>query len=44
MLTIVSRQHKIQRTEHQQAYDEHDMDGIGNQGRFPIDKSKKKKG
>ena len=42
LLTIVSKQHKIQRTEHQQAYDEHDMDGIGNQGRFPIDKSKKK--
>ena len=41
LLTIVSKQHKIQRSEHQQAYDEHDMDGIGNQGRFPIDKSKK---
>ena len=35
LLTIVSKQHRIQRTEHQQAYDEHDMDGIGNQGRFP---------
>jgi len=43
LLTIVSKQHKIQRSEHQQAYDDHDMDGIGNQGRFPIDKSNKKK-
>ena len=42
LLTIVSRQHKIQRNEHQNAYDELDMDGIGNQGRFPSDKSDKK--
>lgn len=42
LLTIVSRQHKLQRTEHQKAYDEVDMDGIGNQGRFPTDESKKK--
>ena len=39
LLTIVSRQHKIQRAEHQTAYDEVDMDGIGNQGRFPTDES-----
>ena len=42
LLTIISRQHKIQRNEHQNAYDKSDMDGIGNQGRFPIDKSKEK--
>lgn len=42
LLTIVSRQHKIQRNEHQNAYDELDMDGIGNQGRFPTEDSKKK--
>jgi len=42
LLTIISRQHKIQRNEHQNAYDELDKDGIGNQGRFPIDKSKKR--
>ena len=42
LLTIVSRQHKIQRTKHQTAYDEVDMDGIGNQGRFPTDESMKK--
>ena len=28
LLTIISRQHKIQRNEHQNAYDELDMDGI----------------
>lgn len=42
LLTIISRQHKIQRNEHQNAYDELDMDGIGNQGRFPTEDSKKK--
>jgi hypothetical protein len=42
LLTIISRQHKIQRDEHQNAYDTIDMDGIGNQGRFPIDNSKEK--
>jgi hypothetical protein len=42
LLTIISKQHKIQRNEHQNAYDELDMDGIGNQGRFPMDDSKKK--
>ena len=42
LLTIISKQHKIQRNEHQNAYDELDMDGIGNQGRFPMNDSKKK--
>jgi preprotein translocase subunit YajC len=42
LLTIISKQHKIQRSEHQNAYDELDMDGIGNQGRFPMNDSKKK--
>ena len=41
LLTIVSRQHRIQRNQHQNAYDEIDMDGIGNQGRFPIKDDKK---
>ena len=42
LLTIISKQHKIQRSEHQNAYDELDMDGIGNQGRFPMNDSNKK--
>ncbi|MDA9028770.1 MAG: hypothetical protein P8O96_02830 [Flavobacteriaceae bacterium] len=42
LLTIVSRQHRIQRNEHQNAYDELDMDGIGNQGRFPLKDDMKK--
>jgi preprotein translocase subunit YajC len=42
LLTIVSRQHRIQRNEHQNAYDELDMDGIGNQGRFPLKDDTKK--
>ena len=42
LLTIISRQHKIQRNEHQNAYDIIDMDGIGNQGRFPMDNSERK--
>ena len=42
LLTIISRQHKIQRNEHQNAYDVIDMDGIGNQGRFPMDNSERK--
>ena len=41
LLTIVSRQHRIQRNQHQNAYDDIDMDGIGNQGRFPIKDDKK---
>jgi len=41
LLTIVSRQHRIQRNQHKNAYDEIDMDGIGNQGRFPIKDDKK---
>jgi preprotein translocase subunit YajC len=41
LLTIVSRQHRIQRNQHQNAYEEIDMDGIGNQGRFPIKDDKK---
>jgi preprotein translocase subunit YajC len=42
LLTIVSRQHRIQRNQHQNAYDEIDMDGIGNQGRFPTKDADKK--
>ena len=44
LLTIISIQHKIQRNEHQNAYDVIDMDGIGNQGRFPMDNSERKQG
>ena len=35
LLTIIRKQHKIQRKENNTAYDTNDLDGIGNQGRFP---------
>mgnify|MGYP000004919286 FL=1 len=35
LLTIVRKQHKIQRKENMNSYDSSDFDGIGNQGRVP---------
>ncbi|CAI8366023.1 MAG: Uncharacterised protein [uncultured Bacteroidota bacterium] len=35
LLTIIRKQHKIQRKENIASYDANDIDGIGNQGRFP---------
>ena len=35
LLTIIRKQHKIQRKENNTVYDTNDLDGIGNQGRFP---------
>jgi len=35
LLTIIRKQHKIQRKENITSYDTNDIDGIGNQGRFP---------
>ena len=35
LLTIVRKQHKIQRKENMNSYDSSDFDGIGNQGRIP---------
>lgn len=35
LLTIIKKQHKIQRKENNSSYDTNDLDGIGNQGRFP---------
>ena len=32
LLRIISRQHRIQRKEHANAYDQVDLDGMGNQG------------
>ncbi|MGB2339307.1 MAG: hypothetical protein ACPH7I_05410 [Flavobacteriaceae bacterium] len=40
MLRIISRQHRIQRKEHADAYDQVDLDGMGNQGRIPDKKPK----
>lgn len=42
LLRIISRQHRIQRKEHADAYDhdQHDLDGMGNQGRIPNKKPK----
>jgi hypothetical protein len=38
LLTIIRKQHKIQRKENIRSYDTNDIDGIGNQGRFPSKK------
>ena len=38
LLTIIRKQHKIQRKENIMSYDTNDIDGIGNQGRFPSKK------
>ena len=35
LLTIIRKQHKIQRKENMNSYDSSDFDGIGNQGRIP---------
>jgi|TARA_B110000908_G_scaffold107083_1_gene125888 hypothetical protein len=35
LLTIIRKQHKIQRKESMNSYDSSDFDGIGNQGRIP---------
>jgi|GEM_PF-259432 len=40
LLRIIGRQHRIQRKEHADAYDQIDLDGIGNQGRIPNKKPK----
>jgi|TARA_B110000285_G_scaffold11110_1_gene11074 uncharacterized membrane-anchored protein YhcB (DUF1043 family) len=40
LLTIVRKQHKIQRKENIKSYDLNDFDGIGNQGRIPNKKAK----
>ena len=37
---IIGRQHRIQRKEHANAYDQIDLDGMGNQGRIPDKKPK----
>jgi hypothetical protein len=35
LLSIIKKQHKIQRKQNSSSYDTNDLDGIGNQGRFP---------
>ncbi len=40
LLRIISQQHRIQRKEHANAYDQVDLDGMGNQGRIPDKKPK----
>ena len=35
LLRIIGNQHRIQRREHADAYDQVDIDGMGNQGRIP---------
>ena len=35
LLKIIRKQHKIQRKENMSPYDSNDLDGMGNQGRFP---------
>ena len=40
LLRIIGRQHRIQRKEHANAYDQIDLDGMGNQGRIPDKKPK----
>ncbi len=40
LLTIIRTQHRIQRKEHSESFDENDFDGIGNQGRIPSKKPK----
>ena len=40
LLKIIRTQHKIQRNENITSYDSNDLDGMGNQGRFPDKKPK----
>ena len=40
LLKIIRTQHKIQRKENINSYDSNDLDGMGNQGRFPDKKPK----
>jgi hypothetical protein len=40
LIRIVGNQHRIQRREHADAYDQVDIDGMGNQGRIPDKKPK----
>ena len=40
LLKIIRNQHKIQRKENMSSYDSNDLDGMGNQGRFPDKKAK----
>ena len=40
LLTIVRKQHKIQRKENMNTYDSSDFDGTGDQGRIPNKKPK----
>ena len=40
LLKIIRTQHKIQRKENISSYDSNDLDGMGNQGRFPDRKPK----
>ena len=40
LLKIIRKQHKIQRKENMSSYDSNDLDGMGNQGRFPDKKAK----
>ncbi|MDG1023615.1 MAG: hypothetical protein P8I42_08180 [Flavobacteriaceae bacterium] len=40
LLSIIRKQHKIQRKENMNSYDSSDFDGIGNQGRIPDKKPK----
>lgn len=40
LLSIIGKQHRIQRKEHTAAYDQLDNDGMGNQGRIPDKKPK----
>ena len=40
LLTIIRKQHKIQRKENMNTYDSSDFDGIGDQGRIPNKKPK----
>ena len=40
LLRIIGRQQRIQRKEHANAYDQIDLDGMGNQGRIPDKKPK----
>ena len=40
LMTVITKQHKIQREEHRDAYDLQDGDGAGNYGRVPDKKPK----
>lgn len=40
LIRIIGKQHRIQRKEHANAYDQLDLDGMGNQGRIPDKKPK----